>query len=140
MDPKELPFDESDLDRLISDLIASFRQNFEEESVPEETCPVLPTWESSPRMPDASYQISERGAPSLAGVDNFGSQEPIYSTKDALVLTESLAGPFPFEAGFDVSDGIVHDDANKTFPSPRELSPAEQHQDILHLGTHLRCN
>ena len=141
MNSNELPFNERDFSRLNLDDIAAVLQSFEEEGVPEsETCPILPTWDSSPWMPHASYQISEREAPSLAGVGNFGSQEPAHSTNDALVSTESLAGPFPFQAGFDLSDGIVHCDANKRFPSPGELLPAEQHQNILHLGTHLRCN
>ena len=141
MNPDEITLDESDFSQLTLDDPPVDQQLFEEGGVSEpEACPTSLTWGSSPWMSDASYQILEPGTPSPAGVGNFGSEEPIHSTTDARELSEGWSVPFSFEAGSDVSTSIVHSDANIRFPSPGELLPAEQHQDILHLGTHLRCN
>ena len=141
MNPDEIPLDESDFSRLTLIDPPVDQQLFEEGGGPEpEAYPTSLTWGSSPWMPDASYQILEPETPSPAGVGNFGSQEPTHSTTDARELSEGWAIPFPFEAGFDVSTNILYSDANIRVPSPGELLPGEQHQDIFHLGTHLRCN
>ena len=135
MNQDEIPLDESDFSRLTLDDPPVDQQLFEEGGVPEpEACPTSLIWSSSPWMSDASYQILEPETPSPAGVGNFSSQEPIPTTTDVRESSEGLAVPSPFEAAFDISTSIAHSDA------PGELLPAEQHRDILHLGTHLRCN
>lgn len=141
MNPDEIPLDESDFSRLTLHDPPVDQQLFEEGGVTEpQACPTSLTWGPSPWMSDATYQILKPGTPPPAAVSSFCSQEPIHPTTDARELSEGWAVPFPFEAGFDVSTSIVHSDANIRFLSAGGLLPAEQHQDILYLGTHLRCN
>ena len=130
----EIQWDEGDLSQLALD-DPPICQQLSEEGVPRpEICPNLPSCDLRPWTSDSFHRILKPETPS-AGVGNFGPHELIYSTIDARFFDESRDVPFPFEAGFEVSTGVVHSDANIGVPLLGEPFPEHQNQDILNLGT-----
>ncbi len=131
----QVPWDEGGLSRLVLD-DPPIGQQFFEEGVPRpEICSNLPSWDMRTWTPDAYYRILELETPSSVEVGNSGPQELIYSTTDPRFINQSWDAPFPFEAGSDVSTGILHSDANIGVPLLGEPFSEQQYQDMLNLGT-----
>ena len=134
-DADEILWDESDFSRLALDEPPTGQQPFEEEDVPwPEIGPTLPTFGLRPWDSDASHRTLEPEIPSSAGVSIFGPQELIHPTTDARFFNESWH-VLPFDAGSEVSNSIMHSDANTGVRLLGELLPEEQYQDTLNLGT-----
>ena len=131
----QVPWDEGDLSRLVLDDPPIGQQLFEEGVPRPEIRPNLPSWDMRTWTPDAYYRILEPETPSSAEVGNSGPQERIYSTTDARFINQSWDAPSPFEAGSDVSTGILHSDANIGVPLLGEPFSEQQYQDMLNLGT-----
>ena len=131
----EIPWDEGDFSRLILDDPSIGQQLFEEGVPRPEICYNLPTWDLRPWASDASHRILEPEVLSSVEVGKFGPQKLMYSTKDARFFNESWDAPFPFDAGSEISTGLVHNGANIGVPLLGEPFPEQRNQGMLNLGT-----